>query len=190
MNARTIVENANISGDRFVPESGEIIAIVAVPEVIHTDCQATVIELPIPTTTTEVCCRWTGGGTIGTNREPRVTHGFELHSNISELPNNLEVNWGGNHFHLEMLTQTDCYDDPAINPEPPRAGCDTIHGWGEGKVNGTSGYHIEFIFTDAGEPGKVDWAWIKITDSNGGIVMEVSGFLKSGNQQAHRCTGT
>ncbi len=187
VNARMLVQAANGSGDGFVPESGDLIAIVAIPEVLHTDCQATFLELQIPTP--EVCCRWTGGGTIGMNREPRVTHGFELHSNISELPNNLQVNWGGNHFHLEMLTHADCFDDPAINPTPPPAGCDTIHGWGDGKYNGASGYHVEFIFTDAGEPGRNDWAWIKITDSNGGVIMEVSGFLKSGNQQAHPCNG-
>ena len=188
-NTRNLIESANSSGENFIPASGEIIAILAIPPQPETDCQTTFIELLIPSTTEEVCCRWTGGGTIGTNRDPRVTHGFELHSNVSELPNNLEVNWGGNHFHLGMLTQTICFDDPAIDPTPPHAGCDTIHGWGEGKYNGATGYHVEFIFTDAGEPGKVDWAWIKITDSNGGIVMEVSGFLKSGNQQAHPCNG-
>jgi len=40
-------------------------------------------------------CRITGGGTIGSDREPRVTHGFELHCNANQLPNRLEVNWGG-----------------------------------------------------------------------------------------------
>jgi hypothetical protein len=140
-------------------------------------------------TVPEQCCRWTGGGTIGTDREPRVTHGFELHCSVDQLPNNLEVNWGGDHFHLDALTQVECSDDPTIDPRPPRAGCDTIHGWGDGKYDGVSGYLVEFILTDAGEPGRVDWAWIKITNSNGDTVMEVSGFLKSGNQQAHNCTG-
>ena len=134
-------------------------------------------------------CRWTGGGTIGTNRDPRVTHGFELHGSVDQLPNNLEVNWGGNRFHLDTLTRVVCSDDPAIEPSPPRAGSDTYHGWGVGKYNGVDGYQAEWIFTDAGEPGKVDWAWIKITDSNDDTVMEVSGFLRSGNQQAHNGTG-
>lgn len=179
--AQTLVANA-VAG--YVPQEGDILAIVLVPQEGN---QVAIIELVIPC---ETCgCRWTGGGTIGTGRDPRVTHGFELHCNVNQLPNNLEVNWGGNHFHLNVLTKVECSDDPAITPNPPRAGCDTIHGWGDGKYNGVSGYHVEFIFTDAGEPGKNDWAWILITNPSGGTVMEVSGFLKSGNQQAHRLTG-
>lgn len=131
-------------------------------------------------------CRWTGGGTIGENRNPRKTHGFELHCDVDDLPNNLEVNWGGDHFHLDVLTIVDCYYNASINPEHPTADCNTIHGWGDGKYNGNSGYHVEFIFTDGGEPGKDnDWAWIKVTNSIGETVMEDSGFLISGNQQAH-----
>jgi len=171
--------------DNFQYKAGDIIAIVAVPQ---TGNQTSIIELRIPSIP-ETCCRWTGGGTIGLNRNPRVTHGFELHCNVSQLPNNLEVNWGGDHFHLDVLTKVVCWDNLSINPKPPRASCDTIHGWGDGKYNGVSGYHVEFNFTDAGEPGTGDWAWIKITNPKGGTVMEVSGFLKSGNQQAHRCTG-
>lgn len=181
--ARSLIASANASGEGYEPECGDIIPIVAVP--VGTDAQCTFLELVIPCES----CRWTGGGTIGTNRDPRVTHGFELHCNVNQLPNNLEVNWGGDHFHLDVLTRAECKDDPAIVPTPPRAGCDTIHGWGDGKYNGVSGYHVEFIFTDAGEPGKVDWAWIKITGSGGNTVMEVSGFLQSGNQQAHYLTG-
>ena len=134
-------------------------------------------------------CRWTGGGTIGTSRDPRVTHGFELHCSVDQLPNNLEVNWGGNHFHLDVLTMVECADDPAINPKPPRAGSDTYHGLGVGRCNGVEGYQAEWIFTDAGEPGNNDWAWIVIKDAGDNTVMEVSGFLTKGNQQAHNGTG-
>jgi uncharacterized repeat protein (TIGR01451 family) len=134
-------------------------------------------------------CRITGGGTIGSDREPRVTHGFELHCNANQLPNRLEVNWGGNKFHLLKLTNAICTDDPSIVPNPPRAACDTYHGWGEGRYNGVKGYTAEWIFTDAGEPGVNDWAWIKITAPNGDVVLDVSGFLMFGNQQFHNCTG-
>jgi hypothetical protein len=178
-------ELVNDSEAGYEPQAGDILAIVVVP--VRADAQCTFIELRIPSL--PGTCRWTGGGTIGTNRDPRVTHGFELHCNVNQLPNNLEVNWGGDHFHLDVLTQVECSDDPGFDPMPPRASCDTIHGWGEGKYNNHRGYLVEFIFTDAGEPGRGDWAWIKITNSNGDPVMEVSGFLKSGNQQAHRCTG-
>ena len=134
-------------------------------------------------------CRITGGGTIGSDREPRVTHGFELHCNANQLPNRLEVNWGGNKFHLLKLTNAICTDDPSISPNPPRAACDTYEGWGTGRYNGKPGYTAHWIFTDAGEPGVNDWAWIKITDAKGNVVLEVSGFLRFGNQQFHNCTG-
>ena len=155
-----------------------LLAIVAIPAWVVAQC-------PVPAQP----CRFTGGGTIGTDRDPRVTHGFELHCSVDQLPNNLQVNWGGNHFHLEELTQVECSDDPAINPNPPNAPCDTYHGWGTGRYNGVDGYLAEWIFTDAGEPGRNDWGWIEITDSSGSTVMEVSGFLRYGNHQAHRVTG-
>ena len=87
-------------------------------------------------------CRITGGGTIGKGRDPRVTHGFELHCNVDQVPNNLEVNWGGDHFHLLELTFVECSDDPAIDPKPPRVGCDTYHGIGVGRYNGVDGYLV------------------------------------------------
>ena len=134
-------------------------------------------------------CRWTGGGTIGDTRDPRATHGFELHCSVEQLPNNLEVNWGGSRFHMTELTFVECFDDPAINPKPPVAGCDTIHGIGVGRYNGEDGYQVEFVFTDAGEPGTRDWGWVHITDAGGATVMEYSGFLVKGNHQAHNLTG-
>jgi len=133
-------------------------------------------------------CRWTGGGSVW-NASQRVTHGFELHCNDDQLPNNLEVNWGGNHFHLDVLTHVSCGNRSDIDPTPPAAPCDKIYGEGEGKFNGVSGYHVVFYFTDAGEPGKNDHAEITIYAPDGKIVLEVDGNLKSGNQQAHRVTG-
>ena len=126
----------------------------------------------------------TGSGIIGTSRNPSVAHAFALHGNKDQLPNMLLVVWGRNHFWLDTLTMVNIADDPTIDPRPPVAGFDTMHGIGVGKYNGVDGYRVEFIFTDAGEPGRNDWAWIKITASNGDTVMEVSGFLRCGNQQA------
>ncbi len=133
--------------------------------------------------------RMTGGGSVtdpaGTPTT-RVTYGFELHCNIANTPNNLEVNWGnGNKFHLNSLTSVFCVNDPSIVPNPPVAGFDTYVGTGTGSVNGVSGATIEFIFTDAGEPGTNDHGKIKITDSSGTVVVNVSGFLQKGNQQVH-----
>lgn len=130
--------------------------------------------------------RMTGGGSVLMNDGTRVTHGFELHSDITKGPNNLEVNWGkGNAFHLENLTAASCTDDPSIGPNPPTAGFDTYSGKGIGRYNGVSGARAEWTFTDAGEPGKNDTATIKIWDANGNIVLSVSGKLNNGNHQAH-----
>ncbi|PYQ67730.1 MAG: hypothetical protein DMF54_03455, partial [Acidobacteria bacterium] len=77
--------------------------------------------------------RMTGGGSVFTKANGRVTHGFELHCDPEVGPNNLEINWGpGNHFHLEDLTSAVCTDDPNIAPPPPPAGFDTYNGTGTG----------------------------------------------------------
>ena len=127
--------------------------------------------------------RMTGGGTVG---DTGTKHGFELHCNITQSPNNLEVNWGkGNKFHLDTLSAASCSDDPSITPTPPTAGFNTYTGKGTGTYNGVAGATAEWTFTDAGEPGTKDTATIKITDVNGNIVLNVSGKLSQGNQQAH-----
>jgi len=127
-----------------------------------------------------------GSGRIGTST-PKVFHSFKINCNANQsgfTKNSLKVHERGNHFSMTMLTNMECVDDPSIDPGRPHATFDTIHGIGEGKLNGMSGYYVEFIFTDAGEPGNVDWGWIKVTDSNGSTILEVSGFLKHGNHQA------
>jgi len=130
--------------------------------------------------------RMTGGGSILSSRYGRVTHGFELHCDVNDGPNNLEINWGrGNRFHLKHLTSATCSDDPAISPEPPEAGFDTYVGKGTGLYNGQDGATAEWKFTDAGEPGTKDWASIVIRDSHGVVVLSVEGYLNRGKHQAH-----
>jgi uncharacterized repeat protein (TIGR01451 family) len=142
-------------------------------------------------------CRITGGGTIG---DSTVRHGFELHCDIKQLPNRLEINWGnGEKFHLEKLNSATCFYDPLVGPpNPPRADCNTYVGSGTGRYDGIKGATAEWTFTDAGEPGgshagcapnTCDWAKIKITDANGNVVLEVEGYITFGNQQFHNCTG-
>jgi len=135
--------------------------------------------------------RMTGGGSVFTAQNKRVTHGFELHCNVNDLPNNLEVNWDGNgksqqNFHLETLDTAVCTDDPAYAPEPPDAGFDTFTGTGTGRLNNIPGATIEFVFTDHGQPGKEDTATMTIRDASNAVVLVVSGNLKNGNQQAHK----
>ena len=131
--------------------------------------------------------RMTGGGSIFNNNNmenERVTHGFEIHCDKSE-PNNLEVNWPGNHFHMLDLKYAICTDDESIIQKPPVAPFDTFFGRGTGRLNGVDCARIEFIFVDAGEPGTKDTALIKIWDPSGIDVLNVSGNIHNGNQQAH-----
>ena len=129
--------------------------------------------------------RMTGGGSVYTEDGMRVTHGFELHCDIDVGPNNLEVNFDKNSFHLEQLTAVNCYDDPALNPLPRPAPFDTLVGEGIGRFNNQPGYKIRFTFTDDGEPGTTDLAQIEIRDPQGKLVLFVSGNLHNGNHQAH-----
>lgn len=128
-------------------------------------------------------CRITGGGTVDAST---VHIGVALNSDVTQVPNQLNVNWGkGNHFHLDTLTVAVCTDDPSITPNPPTCDFDTYQGWGIGTYNRVEGCQAHWIFTDAGEPGRNDWAWIKVTAPDGNVVLEQSGFLSFGNLQFH-----
>ena len=130
--------------------------------------------------------RITGGGSVFTSAGVRVTHGFELRCNAADDRQNLEVNWEGNHFHLLDVTAAQCRDDPTINPTPPKSSrSDTYEGRGVGRYNGEAGATAEWCFTDAGEPGTSDTAFIRIRDKNGNVVLVVSGKLDKGNHQFH-----
>jgi len=132
---------------------------------------------------TVISGRMTGGGSIFKG-DLRITHGFELHCNASDTPNNLEINWdGGNNFHLTTLLTARCIDNPAIAPPPPNADFDTFIGTGVGTCNGLPAA-ISFILTDAGEPGSKDTATYAI--SGGCTLMAPTANLDKGNHQAHK----
>lgn len=116
----------------------------------------------------------------------KVTFGFELHCNIADRPNNLEVNWKGDSFHLKTWEFTQCYDDPISSPYPPSAAFDTLEGNGHGRLNGVSGAFVYVQFQDRGEPGiNNDIAHIVIYDADGTLVMDVIGPVMGGDIQAH-----
>ena len=126
----------------------------------------------------------TSGGTIDAS-VGRVSHGFTLHCHPSDQPNNLQVNWAGNSFHLEELELAVCADDPSINETPPNADFDTYFGRGTGRYNGVSGATAVWVFTDDGQPGRADFMAIVITDAGGNTVLDEAGNLAGGNHQAH-----
>lgn len=130
----------------------------------------------------------TGGGSVFTADNVRVTHGFELNCDTS-LPNNLQVNWGkgknANRFHMESLDAAECSDSPDISEGKPVAGFDNFRGSGTGRLNGKSGASVEFRFEDAGEPGVNDTVKMTIWAANGDLAVQVYGTLDRGNHQAH-----
>lgn len=132
------------------------------------------------------CGRMTGGGSVFTDENVRVTRGFEIHCDLSK-PNNLEINWkGGKKFHLTTLTYAECYDDPEYDMIPPEAPFDTFIGEGIGKLNKLDGATISFRFEDHGEPGKNDVAMITIWEPGNPVpVLFVEGPMHNGNLQAH-----
>jgi hypothetical protein len=139
---------------------------------------------PCPTGGCPLDGRMTGGGKLDNTDE---THGFELHCDPNDDPNNLEINWdGGNNFHLTSLTEVRCLDDPAITPPPPNAGFDTYEASGFGKFNQVDGYQIYFELKDAGEPGTNDSMFFVLRDPDGNIVHTANQFLDMGNHQAHK----
>ena len=127
----------------------------------------------------------TGGGSIISNGL-RVTHGFHLDCTSTNNPQRLEINWDGNRFHLEQIGTAFCSNDPTINPGNPSANFNTYSGTATGRYNGVSGASISFTFTDAGEPGTLDFAAYTIFDADGNLVLSASGNLDKGNQQAHQ----
>jgi len=145
-----------------------------------------VVDIP-----TGVNGRMTGGGSVFTIDKMRVTRGFEIHCSLRE-PNNLEVNWPKHKFHLTKLTSASCTDSPAIDQRPPAAPFDTFTGTGIGLLDHKPGALIEFVFVDAGEPGVLDTASMKIYDPAGNLVLDVTGdpnvpgYLDKGNLQAHK----
>jgi hypothetical protein len=164
----------------------------------------------VPPGVTLVDGKMTGGGSIFTGpndvvndrdgnpvyggAEIRITHGFQLHCNPNHVPNNLQINihtaGGTNRFHLEMLGDAACWDDPSITPNPPDAPFDHYFGFGLGRYNGDPGYCAKWIFTDAGEPGTNDFIkyfviWHCSTDRTILGISEPGHPLRKGNHQAH-----
>ena len=151
--------------------------------IVVQDADGNTASAQVTITEAVVVCsgRMTGGGSIFTADGARVTHGFELHCDL-RLPNNLEINWGKNRFHLTRLDSAACTDDPGLSEGQPGAGFDTFVGSGVGRLNGVDGVTIEFRLTDAGEPGGgVDLAEFSIS----GGALAATGVLEKGNHQAH-----
>lgn len=134
--------------------------------------------------------RFTGGGRFYSEAGVKMTHGFELHCDVDDVPNRLQVNWDGNRWHMESMTWAACSDRDGIDPAPPVAPSDVHNGRGVGRLNGVSGATAEWRIIDKGEPGTRDRIAITIWDAGGNVVISTVGgdgsFLDQGNHQAHK----
>lgn len=151
--------------------------------------QSAAVTVTLPTDCVEDGTgRFTGGGNQVEVADAKVTRGLTIHCDLL-LSNNLEVNWGGNHFHmLEHLSTVACTDSPDIDQNPPKAPLDTLIGIGTGRYNNVDGFTISFTLVDAGEPGTSDQMAIRIfeTANPANVVLDIPlTFLTGGNLQAH-----
>jgi hypothetical protein len=150
------------------------------------------VVVPLATVQAEQCgCgpddlpgRMTGGGSIFMPDGQRVTHGFQLRCDATDPRQSLEINWGGNHFHMTRLRSVACRDDPDIDPGKPAAVMDTLTAVVFGRCNDVEDAMAIFTFQDAGEPGILDYgeAWIWGCPTGDFVTY---GLLNSGNHQAH-----
>jgi len=151
----------------------------------------------------------TGGGRFNGNINnapapnptiPILVHGFILHCNAADLPNNLEINWkdpstGVEHqFHLDSLYWAQCQYVVALgSPNPPDANFNLWVGNGTGRLDGTPGAFIYAQFSDQSQPagtqagGPGDWSTIVIYSPTHTLVLQVTDSLFGGAQQSHMC---
>jgi len=119
----------------------------------------------------------------------KVTHGFALHCDANDEPNNLEVNWqdetGSHRFHLDTLSNAICRPDSSGIEGQPVAGFNTYIGSGMGSYDGASGTTALWIFTDQGEPGKGNDTLVISIMAGSETVLSIDCILEGGNHQAH-----
>ena len=137
--------------------------------------------------------RFTGGGkqvAAGTDAAGDVVtinKGFEVDCDLHHPSNNLEINWGGNRFHMLAFTEAVC--TLVGPPNPPKAPVNTIVAMGTGRYDGLDGYTVMFELQDNGEPGHgVDMAGFVVfeTANPANVVLNVPAtFVTDGNIQAH-----
>ena len=149
--------------------------------------QTNTVTVTIPTSCAPGTGRFTGGGKqVVTAGDLTVTYGFEVDCDLHQPSNNLEINWGGNHFHMENFMSAVCtYTGP---PNPPKAPVNKIVGMGTGRYNGVEGYTVVFTLIDNGEPGKNDESGFMVyqTSNPSNVVLNLPlQFITKGNIQAH-----
>ena len=140
---------------------------------------------PSPLVCTTATGRFTGGGRRIEVSGLSITAGLELDCDLMP-PNNLEINWAGNRFHLKTLKSATCL--LVGNPTPPVAPINEMIAKGTGRYNGADGYSVSFTLIDNGEPGRRDMLAFLIyeTANPSNVVLSLPlQLLTNGNLQAH-----
>ncbi|HUR18318.1 MAG TPA: choice-of-anchor P family protein [Acidimicrobiales bacterium] len=186
----TLYLNKTITGNNEVAQRalwldtsivGDVIVAESIADFGGTPCPGTIVKPP-----KRIHGWMTGGGKVaGSN----VTHGARLECEELDGPNNLQVNWQGNGFHLLSVAGSGCAET-ALNQEKPDANFDTLTGNGEGRCQDGSVTTAKWTLTDGGEPGTADSFEITIPNPDLGnqsssCAVHVSGLLDRGNHQAH-----
>lgn len=146
-------------------------------------------------------CRFmTGGGRVVNGTGDRAFYGFNLQcgkltaspgvGNHLNIVGNTET---GERFHFQLTALTVATCDWTGDPAPPAADFNRFTGRGTGQAQEsggpmTSGYTIDFVFVDNGEPGTADQASFTIRGPSGAVVYTTGGLVTvgNGNLQAHQ----
>jgi len=121
----------------------------------------------------------------------RVTRGFEIHCDLRK-PNNIQVNWEGNRFHLDELTAAICTDTLIDQTPPKHAPFDTF--FGTVPVDTTESRAQESSSSSSMPASQVRairrGSRSMIVRYNGPRCAEwrLVGYLEKGNLQTHRTT--
>ncbi|MCI0604387.1 hypothetical protein L0156_15425, partial [bacterium] len=111
-----------------------------------------------------------------------VSFEFNLGCDPDLTKNSFLLEWSAGKFELKKVTNTVCMDDPLIKVPDPLANFDTHKGEGIGFFNGRDGALIRWTLTDAG--AIADAIQVFVTDDTGKIVLEISGPITVGDNQA------
>ena len=195
--AFTLANNNTIVGSAVAPNTGTVTVTVNATGFWGTGdpnsdrTASTTVTVPSDCVLITEYGRFTGGPNGVDVGGVKVTTGLQIHCHPKDPSVNFEINWGGGeNFHLTDVTTVSCFDSPLEMPQPPKAPVDTIVATGYGTYNGNTGYTIEFVLVDSGEPDnkRTDQMRILIytTGDPGDIKLNLPlQFITAGNIQAH-----
>jgi len=185
--ASAISQTVSVPPTSLGPLTGTITVTAASATLTSTSSTVPIVftSSPSPLVCTPETGRFTGGGRNIEIGNLSITAGLELDCDRMHQ-DTLEINWGGNHFHLLTLKRVSCF--LVGNPAPPVAPINEMFGLGTGQYNGADGFTVSYELIDNGEPGRPDMAAFLIyeTANPSNVVLSLPlQLLTKGNLQAH-----